>query len=55
MILTASNNFPVKDVRELISYAKANPDKANYGSPAAGSMPHFLGEMLAANAKLSLL
>jgi tripartite-type tricarboxylate transporter receptor subunit TctC len=25
---------------------KANPDKANYGSPAAGSTPHFLGALL---------
>jgi tripartite-type tricarboxylate transporter receptor subunit TctC len=36
----------VKDVRGFIAWAKANPDKANYGSPAAGSTPHFLGALL---------
>jgi tripartite-type tricarboxylate transporter receptor subunit TctC len=36
----------VRDVRGFIAWAKANPDKANYGSPAAGSTPHFLGALL---------
>jgi tripartite-type tricarboxylate transporter receptor subunit TctC len=36
----------VKDVKGFIAWAKANPDKANYGSPAAGSTPHFLGALL---------
>ncbi len=36
----------VKTVREYLAWAKANPDKANYGSPAAGSTPHFLGALL---------
>ncbi|MCE2913964.1 MAG: Bug family tripartite tricarboxylate transporter substrate binding protein [Rubrivivax sp.] len=36
----------VKDVKGFIAWAKANPEKANYGSPAAGSTPHFLGALL---------
>lgn len=36
----------VKDVKGFIAWAKANPDKANYASPAAGSTPHFLGALL---------
>jgi tripartite-type tricarboxylate transporter receptor subunit TctC len=36
----------VKDVRGFIAWLKANPEKANYGSPAAGSTPHFLGALL---------
>ena len=36
----------VKTVKDFIAWAKANPDKANYGSPAAGSTPHFLGALL---------
>jgi len=36
----------VTDVRGFIAWAKANPDKATYGSPAAGSTPHFLGALL---------
>ena len=36
----------VKDVKGFIAWAKANTEKANYGSPAAGSTPHFLGALL---------
>jgi tripartite-type tricarboxylate transporter receptor subunit TctC len=36
----------VKDVKAFLAWAKANPDKANYGSPAAGSVPHFIGVLL---------
>jgi len=36
----------VTDVKGFIAWCKANPDKANYGSPAAGSTPHFLGALL---------
>ncbi len=33
----------VKTVADFVAWAKANPDKANYGIPAAGSVPHFIG------------
>ncbi len=36
----------VKTVRDYVAWCKANPDKASYGSPAAGSLPHFLGALL---------
>jgi tripartite-type tricarboxylate transporter receptor subunit TctC len=39
----------VKTVRDYLAWAKANPDKANYGSPAAGSTPHFLAALLGLN------
>ncbi len=35
----------VKTVADFIQWAKANPDKANYGIPASGSVPHFIGMM----------
>lgn len=38
---------PAKAMAELIAWLKANPTQGNYGSPATGSLPHFLGEMLA--------
>lgn len=36
----------IKTVPEFLAWCKANPDKANYGSPAAGSVPHFIGVLL---------
>jgi tripartite-type tricarboxylate transporter receptor subunit TctC len=33
----------VKTLKELVAWAKANPKESSYGSPAAGSLPHFFG------------
>jgi len=44
----------VKTVKDFLAWAKANPDKANYGSPAAGSTPHFLGALLGLNQGVDL-
>lgn len=37
----------VKTIAELISWAKQNPEKANYGSPGAGGIGHFFAVMFA--------
>jgi len=34
---------PVGTLQEYLAAAKADPKKAMYGSPAAGSLPHFFG------------
>lgn len=47
--------LPVKSVSELVAYLKANPQKANFGSPAPGSLPHFFGEMLSRDAKADMV
>jgi len=39
----------VKNVRDFLDWAKANPKDASYGSPAAGSTPHFIGALLGLN------
>lgn len=36
----------VKTLKDFIAWAKANPEKANYGSPGAGSMPHLIGALM---------
>jgi tripartite-type tricarboxylate transporter receptor subunit TctC len=39
----------VKNVKDFLAWAKANPKDANYGSPGAGSTPHFIGALLGLN------
>ena len=44
----------VTSVPQFLEWAKANPQGANYGSPAAGSTPHFIGALLGKNAGVEL-
>ncbi|MCZ8175895.1 MAG: Bug family tripartite tricarboxylate transporter substrate binding protein [Burkholderiaceae bacterium] len=53
--LTVPTALPVQNVKELVAWLKANPQKANFGSPAAGSLPHFFGEMLSRDAKADMV
>src|SRR4051812_24258941 len=37
-----------KTLKDFVAFAKANPTKANYGSPGVGSFSHLAGEWLSA-------
>jgi tripartite-type tricarboxylate transporter receptor subunit TctC len=40
-IVVTTTNFAVKDIKELIAYAKKNPGKTRYGTVGAASYPHY--------------
>jgi tripartite-type tricarboxylate transporter receptor subunit TctC len=45
-IVVVRADLPVKDMGELVAYAKANPGKLNYASSGNGSLQHATGAML---------
>ena len=55
LILTANTNFPAKDVRELVNYAKANPGKVNFGSSGIGAAAHLTTELLKQTAAIDMV
>jgi tripartite-type tricarboxylate transporter receptor subunit TctC len=44
----------VRTVPEFLAWCKANPGQANFGSPAAGSVPHFIGALLGKQANVDI-
>lgn len=52
---TVPTALPVKTVAEFVAWVKANPDKANFGSPAPGSLPHFFGEIISRDTQTNLV
>ncbi|MEW6665537.1 MAG: Bug family tripartite tricarboxylate transporter substrate binding protein [Thermodesulfobacteriota bacterium] len=45
----------IKDLKGLIEWLKKNPNQANYGSPAAGSLPHFFGLLIGKHAGVEMV
>jgi len=46
LIITVTNNLPVKNVAELIAYAKKNPGKLSFGSSGVGAAAHLTSELM---------
>lgn len=42
------------NVKDLVAWVKANPDKGSYGTPAAGTLPHFFAVSFAKAAGIDL-
>jgi tripartite-type tricarboxylate transporter receptor subunit TctC len=54
-VMEVTNALPVKNVAELIAYAKANPGKINMASNGVGSGPHVAGELFQMMAGVKLV
>jgi len=52
--LAVANNVPVKNMKEYVEWVKANREKAFYATSGAGTLPHFLGLLLAREADINL-
>jgi tripartite-type tricarboxylate transporter receptor subunit TctC len=55
VVIAAAPNFPVKDLRELVSRAKAKAGEVSYSSSGSTTIIHLAGEYFANTAGLSLL
>jgi tripartite-type tricarboxylate transporter receptor subunit TctC len=45
MVVVVTPTLPVKNIQELVAYAKANPGKLNFSSSGIGTSSHLAGEL----------
>jgi tripartite-type tricarboxylate transporter receptor subunit TctC len=55
LMLVVSPSLPVKTVKELIAYGKANPGKLTFASSGSGGAPHFSGELFKTMAGIEMV
>lgn len=44
-VVVINPSLPINNIKELVTYAKANPGKMNFGSSGNGTISHLTGEM----------
>ncbi|MEA3394485.1 MAG: tripartite tricarboxylate transporter substrate binding protein [Pseudomonadota bacterium] len=54
-VIVVRASLPVKNMAELVAYAKANPGKLNYASSGNGSLQHVTGAMLEQQAGIDMM
>ena len=52
--LVVRADSPIKSVKDLVDFARANPEKFTFGSPGTGSSPHLVMEEVSAKAGIRL-
>lgn len=55
IVIVVRENLPVKNLQELIAYAKANPGKLTYGTGGIGSAHHLAAELFSQVAGVSMV
>ena len=55
LILVVNNDFPARDVKELVDYARAKPGKVSFGSSGVGSAAHLTTELLKQTAGIEMV
>ncbi len=55
LVFVVHPSVPVKSVKDLIAYAKANPGKLNYGSVGTGSINHLTLELFKLETKVNMV
>ncbi len=55
MVLLVTPSLPVKSVKDLVAYAKANPGKLNYGSAGTGSAMFLVAELFKSAANIEVM
>lgn len=53
-VLVVNKDLPITSVKELIDYAKANPEKVNFASSGMGSSSHLAGELFKSMAGVNI-
>ncbi len=54
-VLAVNAQLPIRNVQELVAYAKANPGKVNYASVGNGSSSHLNAELLKSLAGIDIV
>jgi len=54
-VILVNPSLPVKNLQELISYIKANPDKVSFASAGVGTSNHIAGELFQYLSKTKIL
>ncbi len=52
LLVVGPTTLAASNMKEVISLAKANPNKLSFGSPGSGTLGHLAGEMFVSQAKI---